>query len=185
MHDSIVRVSHVLVSKRERLLVLPGLRLVRYCFEHAVNIHVRGLLCLLVSQGEENVDFSSYNFITIRLAQLEESLNIYGCVHATVTFQEHKKRISSFRYMRVNAIVNSSTPRWIFCRSCRGFTSRPCWRSSFSRWYCKYRDWTSTATLSWPYSWAGRYMACCQRCIGPSRWAALITRSLECSFRGW
>lgn len=62
MHDPIVRVSYVLVSKRKRLLVLPIFRLIRYCFEHAVDIHVGGLLCLLVSQGEEDIDFSSYNF---------------------------------------------------------------------------------------------------------------------------
>jgi len=59
MHGSIIRVSHVLMSKREGLLVLPILRLIRYCSEHAVDIHVGGLLCLLVSQGEE-IDFSSY-----------------------------------------------------------------------------------------------------------------------------
>lgn len=51
MHDPVVRVSHVLVSKREGLLVLPILRLIRHCSEHAVDIHVGGLLCLLVSQG--------------------------------------------------------------------------------------------------------------------------------------
>jgi len=60
MHGFIIRVSHVFVSKREGLLVLPILRLIRHCSEHVVDIHVGSLLCLLVSQGEENIDFSNY-----------------------------------------------------------------------------------------------------------------------------
>lgn len=93
MHDSVVRVSYVLVSERERLLVLPSLRLIRYCFEHVVDIHVGGLLCLLVSQGKENIDFSSYNFRdSIHTACTKE---VYTFMY-TRQFQELKEISEAF-----------------------------------------------------------------------------------------
>jgi hypothetical protein len=52
MHDPLVRVSYIFMSEREGLLVLPIFRPIRNRSQHAVDLHVGRLLCLLVSQGE-------------------------------------------------------------------------------------------------------------------------------------
>ena len=61
MHDTVFRISHVFLQEREGLLVFPVVRFIWHSPESLGNLYVRGLLCLLVSQGKTTATTIMHN----------------------------------------------------------------------------------------------------------------------------
>lgn len=91
MYDPFLRLSHVFVSKRKGLLVLPILWFVWHCSEHVVDLLVWCLLCFLVSQGNaQHINF----YLIIISTILWKSLGIFlhMCYDISFVFEKLKEK---------------------------------------------------------------------------------------------